>query len=236
MNLKTGLLQALILGGLLALSSCLPMASTLRNKNYKFVGEGFKEDAKALRQLKKVVVIDPHFQVLRQDKKFKRMEIDHEETAKKNRYLNERIGLCARLAGLEATIVRYDTLEPNDAYKLNDLRQLERDVLASMRLLGPKSTPSTRAAGTVIKFKMKPSPRFRPDFGHLSREYGTPYFILMEHTEIHRGGPKTTSYALLVNVEKAEVVALLNREFDRRARQDYFSALLHDFFRMIQKK
>lgn len=230
------LFHALIFSGLLTLSACLPSASILRNKNYKYVGKQFKEDVKALRQLKKVVVIDPHFQVLRENKKFRRLELDYQETARKNRYVNERIGLCARLAGLDATIVRYDTLVSGDAYKLNDLRRLERDVLAGIRLLGPKDTDLKEMMGSVIKFRMSPLPRFRPEFGHLSREYGTPYFMLMEHTEVLRAGTQTTSYALLVNVEKAEVVALLNREMNRPARQDYFSALLHDFFRMIQKR
>jgi len=237
MSLKTYFLYvAVLLGTMSVMSSCYLMWYGGADYNYKFIGENFNDDRKNLSKVGKIVIIDPRFLVLRENRKIKQLETDYKLTAERCGFLMDRLTLTARLTGLEAKIIRYDSLSPGDAYKLNELRRLQRDVLASFRLLGPKSTPYVRSQRSVIKREMIPVPRFRPEFAQLSQEYGTPYFMLMEHTEVYQRGAKTTSYALLVNVEKAEIVAMLNRQMERPARKDYFSALLHDFFRMIQKK
>jgi hypothetical protein len=180
--------------------------------------------------LKKVVCISPDL-IFYSGGGFS--EIDYSKTLKNNPYFFNRLGKYAQKAGgFEYAIyhpLHSDTLSPD---YFNSLLPLKSELLETLFERDMEVNKSSTQTGKVFqKSIFAEPPKIAPDYSHLSKTYGTPYFSWY-------GIMSSDSYSVIafviVNVETTEVVAREIIFTQRKLNKRNLPPLMYDSFKNIK--
>jgi len=204
----------------------------------KYVPADYRLISQQLKSKGKLVVIDPEVRTLRYSKPARRYVYDYEASARRTDHLRSRMKEAGRLVDLDIDIVRFDSLQANDAYKINDFRALEREMYQTLSLYRPSKLrlKYSNQSNSPRRYIISPLPQLRPEYTTLSKAYGTPYFMIVGAVEFRKKRENSTYTVIIADVERSEIIYQEVRSIPHRLNGDIVSTVVYDSFRQFLRK
>lgn len=205
-------------------------------------------------QVKKMVVIEPDYSLVKLAKRANRKYL---KNSSKEKQFGELLKKNGERNKINVVLKDANSLGAAETDYFNYLIPLKREILAAN--FRQKAEYGETKAQTAFKegyLELTESPVFSSKFSHLSEKYGTPYFSVQGVLSVIKPhklkanlfiipqavnaliNPKVESlfYNIVVNVNSGEVVYREARVFNTLATDDDLSLIIYDSFQILRQK
>ena len=185
-----------------------------------------------MKKITKIVCLAPDLTLLEENSRgqLKRMYA----SAHMNDMFTEDLQRAAKLNGINLQIIDPGKLTDNNISYFNECIPLKQEILASNLVQESSFTDLMQYAKQGIHTKLLTNtPHISPDFSGLSKQYGTPYFMICGMYS----QPKFTVYLqVLVNVETTEVLYREIKSINHKINGRNMRPLLYDSYAFMKQK
>jgi hypothetical protein len=177
--------------------------------------------------VKKIICINPIYTSEKGRKKSAAQAVEKFEV--RNSRFQELLLDNAIKARINLQLIDGNHLKSSDQDYFNDLAPLLNQMLVAINL------QDGRSLGAGYYRDWEAAPMIDSRFSHLSKKYGTPYFMFTSLRKKSGGYVHTSWQAIIVNVESATIRHAEFRISGLRIRQDLLDSMIYDFFNILHR-